>query len=149
MFWSKKEEVEKGLNLSVFAEDESLKKGGVPIYPLSSSDAYFLVPRVGGFEYQKQIQKITSQIYGVYIDQREIDFNRVCAAWLGDHVQGWEGVDDTNGVPLEFTRANCKAIFNNEAYKDSLVPILIDKASKYEHFLNEEGREAIEELKKL
>ena len=138
----------KNLNLSVFAEDKNLKKDGVPIYPLSFSDAFFIVPRIGGFEYQKQIQEIKRNIYGIYAENSEIDFNKIAAAWLGEYVQGWEGVE-SNGEELEFNRSNCRAIFNNESYRESLVTILIDKASKYENYLTQEGREAIEELKKL
>ena len=136
------------MKLSVFAEDQDLKVKGVPIYP-TSDEGYFLVPRVGGFQFQKQIQKITKQIYGIYHNQEDIELNRVYAAWLGEFVTGWDGVLDSEGNELEFNRENCRAVFNNESYKDSLVPLLIEKASRYENYLTQEGREAIEELKKL
>lgn len=136
------------MKLSVFAEDQDLKSQGVPIYP-TSDDGYFLVPRVGGFQFQKQIQKITKQIYGIYHNQEDIELNRVYAAWLGEFVTGWDGVLDSEDNELEFSRGNCRAVFNNEAYRDSLVPLLIEKASRYENYLTQEGREAIEELKKL
>jgi len=135
------------MNLSIFAEDEGLKTKGVPIYP-TTDDGYFLIPRVGGFEFQKQIQQITKQVYGIYHNQEDIELNKVYSVWLGENVSGWDGVQNTDGSDLEFNRSNCRAVFNNPSYKDSLVPILIEKASRYENYLTQEGREAIEELKK-
>jgi len=142
----------KSVNLAVFAEDETLQEKGTPIYPLQGEDLYFCVPRVGGHKYQKQIQAIIKSIYGIYHEQGDIDMNEVSAAWLGGYVTDYGNIEDDSteigSGDLEFTRSNCRAIFNKKAYRQSLVPILMTKAANFELYLNEEGREAIEELKK-
>lgn len=138
------------INLAVFAEDETRQEGGTPIYPLTGEDLYFSVPRVGGHKYQKQIQAIIKSIYGIYHEQSDIDMNEVSAVWLGENVTDYGNIlDAKTGEDLEFTRSNCRGVFANKAYRQSLVPILMNKASSFENYLTEEGREAVEELKKL
>ncbi|MDB4352477.1 hypothetical protein OAA60_03490 [Porticoccaceae bacterium] len=138
------------INLAVFSEDAELQEKGTPIYPLQGEDLYFCVPRVGGFKYQKQIQSIIKSTYGIYHEQSDIDMNEVSSIWLGEYVTEYGNVlDSKTGEALEFTRSNCRAIFNNKSYHQSLVPILMNKAANFEIYLTEEGREAIEELKKL
>lgn len=56
--------------------------------------------------------------------------------------------DEENKVEMIFNRGQCRSIFNKKGYQQSLVSILINKASSFECYLTEEGREAIEELKK-
>lgn len=137
------------MKLSIFAEDQNLKESGAPIYPSDIYEGCFYVPRVGGFKYQKQIQELIKHLYGTYYDPKDVDYNHVNAMWLGEYVTNWEGViDESNGQELTFSRVDCRAIFNHEAHRESLVPLLIDKASRYENYLQEEGREAMEELKK-
>lgn len=138
------------VNLSVFAEDTHKQSSGVPIYPLSGEDMFFSVPRVGGFEYNKQIQAIIKSIYGIYHNHEDVCMSTVHAAWLGEYVTDFGGICDASddSKDLEFSRTNCRAIFANKAYHNSLVGILINKASSFEYYLTEEGREAIEELKK-
>lgn len=137
------------VNLAVFDEDETLQKEGTPIYPLQGEDLFFCVPRVGGFLYQKQIQDIIKTKYGIYHEQSDIDMNAVHAIWLGEYVTDFGGADDkANNEELTFSRKGCRNIFNNEGYQQSLVSILINKASSFEYYLTNEGREAIEELKK-
>jgi hypothetical protein len=137
------------INLSVFDEDEIKQTEGTVIYPLQDEDLYFLVPRVGGFKYQKQVQAIIKAQYGIYHDSNNTDMNLITAIWLGEYITDFGGAE--NGKTQEelvFSRENCRAIFNNKGYHQSLVPLLINKASNFEYFLTEEGREAIEELKK-
>lgn len=137
------------INLAVFSEDAELQEKGTPIYPLQGEDLYFCVPRVGGFKYQKQIQAIIKSTYGIYHEQSDIDMNEVSAIWLGEYVTEYGSILDTStGEDLEFTRSNCRAVFNNKSYQLSLVPNLMNKAANPEIYLTEEGREAIEELKK-
>lgn len=140
------------INLSVFAEDETLQEKGTPIYPLEGEDLYFCVPRAGGHKYQKQIQAIIKSIYGIYHEQSDIDMNEVFAAWLGEYVTEYGNIEDDSteegSGDLEFTRSNCRAVFNKKAYRQSLVPLLMNKAGNFEIYLTEEGREAVEELKK-
>ena len=140
----------KPVNLSVFAEDAELQTSGTPIYPLPDEDLYFCIPRVGGHKYQKQIQAIIKKLYGIYHEQSDIDMNEAHAAWLGEYITDWDYVADKGNreESLPFSRSECRAIFNSESMRQSLVPILINKATNFEFYLNEEGREAIEELKK-
>ena len=141
----------KSINLSVFEESEELQEKGCPIYPLTGEDLYFCVPRVGGFKYQKQIQAIIKSTYGIYHEQSDIDMNQVSAIWLGEYVTDWDYVagKGEGGETLAFSRVECRKIFNNKEVWNSLVPILVSKASNFELYLTQEGREAVEELKKL
>ncbi len=137
------------ISLAVFEESEDLQVKGTPIYPLTGEDLYFCVPRVGGHKYQKQIQAIIKAIHGIYHEQSDIDMNQVSAAWLGEYVTDYGNIlDAKSGEDLEFTRANCRGVFANKSYRQSLVPILMNKASGFELYLTQEGREAVEELKK-
>lgn len=137
------------VNLAVFAEDVDRQQEGVAIYPLQGEDLYFCVPRIGGFKYQKQIQEIIKNIYGIYHDQNNIDMTLVNACWFGEYVTDFGGAENgKTQEELSFSREDCRAIFNNKAYHQSLVPLLINKASNFEYYLTDEGREAIEELKK-
>lgn len=137
------------VNLAVFAEDKDLQKEGSPIYPLQGEDLFFCVPRVGGFLYQKQIQEIIKKAYGIYHEQSDIDMTLIYAIWLGEYVTDFGGAENgSTDEELVFSRSDCRNIFNNKAYQQSLVPILISKASSFESYLTNEGREAIEELKK-
>lgn len=138
------------ISLSIFEEDPKKQTEGTEIYPISGEDIYFKVPRVGGFEYTKQIRKIIKDIYGVYHDQEDIDMTLVHAVWLGEYVTHFGGfIDAKTGKQIKFTRENCRAIFRNKGYHQSLCKILIEKACNHEYYLTKEGREAIEELKKL
>ena len=138
------------LNLAVFSEDTELKTIGSPIYPLQGTDLYFCVPRVGGFEYQKQIRDIIKRRHGLFKEHIDIDMNEIHAIWLGEYVSDFGGALDTKtGKGLPFSRDNCRGIFNHKGYEESLVPILMNKGSSFENYLTVEGREAIEELKKL
>ena len=137
------------VNLAVFAEDETLQTEGTPIYPLQGEDLFFCVPRVGGHKYQKQIQAIIKKHKGIYCEQADVDMNEIYAMWLGEYVTDFGGALDANTMEeLPYSRDNCRGIFNNKEMHQSLVPILINKASNFEFYLTEEGREAIEELKK-
>jgi len=138
------------INLAVFAEDSELQEKGTPIYPLTGEDMYFCVPRVGGHKYQKQIQAIIKGIYGIYHEQSDIDMNEVSASWLGEYVTDWDYVAAKGNVEetMPFSRIECRKIFSNDEVWNSLVPILMNKAGNFEYYLTEEGREAIEELKK-
>lgn len=137
------------VNLAVFAEDEALQTEGTPIYPLQGEDLFFCVPRVGGHKYQKQIQAIIKKHKGIYCEQADVDMNEIYAMWLGEYVTDFGGALDASTMEeLPFNRENCRGIFNNKEMHQSLVPILINKASNFEFYLTEEGREAIEELKK-
>jgi hypothetical protein len=137
------------VNLAVFAEDESRQTEGTPIYPLQGEDLYFCVPRVGGHKYQKQIQAIIKKHKGIYCEQSDVDMNEIYSMWLGEYVTDFGGaLDAKTNEELLFSRENCRGIFNHKGYQQSLVAILINKASNFEYYLTEEGREAIEELKK-
>lgn len=137
------------VNLSIFAEDEIRQTEGTPIYPLQGEELYFCVPRVGGFEYQKQIQDIIKKYKGVYVEQSNVDMSEINALWLGEYVTDFGGaLDAKTDEELKFSRDNCRAIFANKAYLLSLVPLIINKAANFENYLTDEGREAIEELKK-
>ena len=75
--------------------------------------------------------------------------NEIYAIWLGEYVTDFGGaLDAKTGEELPFSRDNCRGIFNHKGYEQSLVPILINKASNFEYYLTDEGREAIEQLKK-
>ena len=137
------------INLAVFDEDTERQKEGTVIYPLQDEDLFFCVPRVGGFLYQKQIQAIIKSEYGIYHEQSDIDMNLVSAIWLGEYVTDFGGAENgKTNEELVFSRADCRGIFNNKGYHQSLVPILINKGSNFENYLTNEGREAIIELKK-
>ena len=134
--------------LEIFEEDTQKKQSGAYIYPVSGEDMYFIVPRVGGFEYQKQIRDIQRNLYGVYYDG-DVDMTLIQAKWLGEHVQGFGGFYEVGKKrEIKFSREKCRQLFNNPAYHDSLVQTLIMKASNFESYLTKKGREAIEELKK-
>lgn len=138
------------LSLDIFNEDTAKQAEGTEIYPISGEDIYFKVPRVGGFEYQKQIRKIIKDTYGIYHEPDDVDMDLINAVWLGEYVTHFGGfVDAQTKKPVKFTRENCRAVFRNKGYHQSLCKILINKASNFEFYLTQEGREAIEELKKL
>ena len=137
------------VSLDIFNEDLTKQTEGTEIYPLSGEDIFFKVPRVGGFEYNKQIKRIIKDIYGIYHDPENIDMDLVNATWLGENVTHFGGISNAKtGKALKFSRDNCRAIFNNKGYHQSLCRILMNKASNFEIYLTQEGREAIEELKK-
>ena len=137
------------INLAVFDEDQDKKINGRPLYPLEGEDLYFIVPRVGGHLFEKQQQEIIRNRMGIYYNQCDVDRNEIHALWLGEHVSGFGGaLDNSTGEDLEFNRSNCRAMFANKGYRDSLVVILINLAANYNTTLTDEGMEAIEELKK-
>lgn len=137
------------VNLAVFSEDTERQESGTPIYPLQGEDLFFCVPRVGGYKYQKQIQAIIKKHKGIYCDQSDVDMSEIYAMWLGEYVTDFGNVLGTKDMKeLPFSRENCRGIFNCKSMHESLVPILMNKAGNFEFYLSEEGREAIEELKK-
>lgn len=136
-------------SLAIFDEDFTKQKEGTEIYPLTGEDMYFKVPRVGGFEYNKQIRAIIKAEYGVYHESENVDMDLINAIWLGEYVTHFGGIEDAKTKKqVKFTRDNCRAIFRHKGYQQSLCRILINKASTFEAYLTKEGREAIEELKK-
>ena len=67
------------LSLDIFNEDTTKQAEGTEIYPISGEDIYFKVPRVGGFEYQKQIRKIIKDTYGIYHEPDDVDMDLINA----------------------------------------------------------------------
>ena len=137
------------LKLSIFQEDPQRQENGTPIFiDKDNSDATISVKRAAGFEYQKEIAKIKRTLYG--FDIESINPDEVMANWLAEFgVTGWSGLIGEDDKPLKFTKSNSRALFKSKEYWNSLNTKLIMKASDYNNYLTDKGREDLEELKKL
>ncbi|YP_010660153.1 hypothetical protein PP590_gp72 [Pseudoalteromonas phage HS1] len=152
MFFRKRKEEDNEqipASISCFKEDQEKVTNGAPIYPMpDNADLFFNVLRVGTFEQQKQMADVTRSVYGAHAP-RQVDNNKLWAVWLAEYgVTDWGYLEDENGKVLKFTRETCRSIFNNKDYRNTLVPTLINGASDYYSYLQDEALEAIEEIKK-
>ena len=117
-------------SLAIFDEDLTKQKEGTEIYPLTGEDMYFKVPRMGGFEFNKQIHDLIKREYGVYYEAEKVDMDLIHARWLGEYITHFGGFDDAKtGKAMRFSREKCRAIFADESYRLSLCKILVAKAS--------------------
>ncbi len=130
--------------LSLYAEDKEKQEGGSPCY---LGDATFLVQRVGTAEYNKQIQKITRQEYG--LAPKDIDNGLILATWLCEHgVTNWEGVYNVDDTPLAYSKKHARMVFLNPAFHLSLNALLINHGADYANYLHDALEEDIEAAKK-
>jgi hypothetical protein len=135
------------MSLDLFREDLEKQSQGSPCYV---NQMIFNVRRIGTKEVQAEFKDIRERLYGLFPKPSDINDNEILANWLAHGgVTGWDNVtDDENGEPLEFTPSFARQLFLNKAYWLSLNQVLINHATNFENYLNDEAYSDTEELKK-
>lgn len=133
--------------LSLYLEDLKKHSLGSPCYV---AQMVFYVARIGTKESLAQFKEIREKIYGIFPKPGEVNENEVFANWLAYYgVLGWENVTtDENDEPMEYTATSCRQLFLTESYWLSLNQLLINHATNFENYLNDEVYEDIETGKK-
>lgn len=132
--------------LSLYAEDSDKQLNGTPIYIESAT---FYGRRFGTPESKKVFKELRDKLFGPLHRWTEQDDDKLCAHWLVEYgIVNWEGVNEAEGVPLQYNKENARGVFLNPEYFLSLNARLIGELSRFENFLYDAADEEIEALKK-
>ena len=131
------------MNISTFEESAEKQESGSPCY---IEDGHFNVKRFNTTQSTIEIEAIKKREYG--FAPKDIDNNKVFALWLCEYgVTGWDGIGDDE-KDLEYSKSTARQIFLNPAYFLSLNLLLLQHASDYSNYLNDEAEEDVEAVKK-
>lgn len=131
------------MNISDYKEDLQKREAGSPCY---IEEASIDVRRIGGTDYNKEIEEIKKREYG--FDHKDVDNNKVFGIWLAEHgVTGWSGLfDGEDEIP--FSKKNARKLFTDPAYYMSINAILMVHGTDYNNYLYDEAVEDAEQVKK-
>ncbi len=134
------------MSLGLFRESLELQKSGAPIV---LGDSTFYVRRSGTPDYWKARRDIVSRTLGLYLQVKPEDELKISAHMLSDYlVTGWENVFDEDGSEISYSKSAARSVFLNEEYFLSLNKALEDNSWLFQHFLQVEAENDLEELKK-
>jgi len=133
--------------LELYREDVEKHLSGSPCYIAQMT---FYVARIGTKESIAQFKEIKEKLYGLFPKPGEVSENEVFANWLAYHgVVNWDNVTDgESDEPQPYNKSFARQLFLNKAYWLSLNQLLINHATNFENYLNDEAYEDIETGKK-